>query len=187
MNEIAMHGRGGQGVVVALRMLAQAFFEEGYEVQTFPSFGAERRGAPLVAFLRVSKEKISERCGLYQQDHLMILDKKILDSIDVNQGVKEDAFIIINCPELPSTYSNKLARYRVVTFDCNLVAKEHQLGSSQMPVVNTIMLGVFAKVTGLVRIDSVAKGIKRWLPASSEGNIRAARTAYEKAQSYSAG
>lgn len=181
-----MHGRGGQGVVVALRMLAQAFFEEGYEVQTFPSFGAERRGAPLVAFLRVSKEKISERCGLYQQDHLMILDKMILDSIDLNQGLKEDAFIIINSSELPCTYT-KLARYRVVTFDCNLVAKEHQLGSSQMPVINTIMLGVFAKVTGLVKIDSVAKGIKRWLPGSSEGNIRAARAAYEKAKSYSEG
>jgi Pyruvate/2-oxoacid:ferredoxin oxidoreductase gamma subunit len=105
----------------------------------------------------------------------------------VSQGVKEDAFIIINSPELPSTYGNKLARYRVVTFDCNLVAKEHQLGSSQMPVVNTIMLGVFAKVTGLVKIDSVAKGIKRWLPGSSEDNIRAARAAYEKAKSYSEG
>lgn len=117
----------------------------------------------------------------------MILDKKILDSIDLSQGVKEDAVIIINSPEPPETYSNKLARYRVVTFDCNSVAREHRLGSSQMLVVNTILLGVFAKVTGLVRIDSVAKGIKRWLPGSSEGNIRAARAAYEKAQSYSAG
>jgi len=186
MNEITVHGRGGQGVVVAARMLAQAFFEEGYEVQTFPSFGAERRGAPLVAFLRVSKEKISERCGLYQQDHLMILDKKILDSIDLSQGVKQDAVIIINSPEPPETYSNKLARYRVVTFDCNLVAREHRLGSSQMPAINTVMLGVFAKVTGLVKMDSVAKGIKRWLPGIAEGNIRAARAAYEKAQSYSA-
>ena len=168
-------------MVLAARMLAQAFFEEGYEVQTFPSFGAERRGAPLVAFLRADKEKISERCGLYHKDHLIILDEKILESVDVSQGLKENAFIIINSPSLPNNYGDKLARYRVVTFDCDSVAKKHQLGSSQMPVTNTIMLGVFAKVTGLVKMDSVAKGIKRWLPGNAEGNIRAARSAYEKA------
>lgn len=184
MREIRLHGRGGQGVVVAAKVLAQAFFEEGYEVQTFPSFGAERRGAPVVAFLRMGREAIYERCGLYHPDDLLVLDQMIPESVDVSEGLKENGFVVINSRRPSSAYSN-LSHFRVVTFDCDQLAEDSGLGGSPTPIVNTVILGAFAKITGLVKMESVARGIDRWVPVRPKDNIEAAWAAYELARPYS--
>jgi pyruvate ferredoxin oxidoreductase gamma subunit/2-oxoisovalerate ferredoxin oxidoreductase gamma subunit len=88
MQEIRFHGRGGQGTVVASILLAKAFFKAGYDVQTFPLFGVERRGAPVEAYLRLDKQKILTRNNVYTPDHVVVQDAKLLQSVDVTRGLK---------------------------------------------------------------------------------------------------
>jgi pyruvate ferredoxin oxidoreductase gamma subunit/2-oxoisovalerate ferredoxin oxidoreductase gamma subunit len=88
MLEIRFHGRGGQGTVVATILLAKAFFDAGYAVQSFPLFGVERRGAPVEAYLRVDTREIRLRTNVYRPDHLVVLDLTLLQAIDVTQGLK---------------------------------------------------------------------------------------------------
>jgi len=101
MLEIRFHGRGGQGTVVASILLAKAFFDAGYYVQTFPLFGVERRGAPVEAYLRLDKKKILIRSNIYTPDHIIVQDVKLLGSIDVTSGFKPGGTILINSKEIP--------------------------------------------------------------------------------------
>ena len=103
MLEIRFHGRGGQGTVLASISLAKAFFDSGYQVQTFPLFGVERRGAPVEAYLRIAREKILIRSNVYTPDHLVVLDNKLLSGIDVTNGLKKGGMILINSPSVPES------------------------------------------------------------------------------------
>jgi len=89
MIEIRIHGRGGQGAVIASEVLASAFFKEGKFVQAFPAFGAERRGAPVAAFARVDDQPIRIRHFIYEPDHIIILDPTLIESTQVDSGLKE--------------------------------------------------------------------------------------------------
>ena len=88
MLEIRTHGRGGQGAVVASEILAAAFFREGKHVQSFPTFGVERRGAPVAAFTRVDDQPILLRCEVYEPDHVMVLGETLVESVDTTAGLK---------------------------------------------------------------------------------------------------
>ena len=98
MLEIRFHGRGGQGTVLASISLAKAFFDSGYQVQTFPLFGVERRGAPVEAFLRISEADILVRSNVYTPDHLVVMDSKLLTAIDVTRGLKKKCHHPDKCP-----------------------------------------------------------------------------------------
>src|SRR5512135_2441818 len=98
MIEIRFHGRGGQGAVIASKILASALFKEGKFAQAFPAFGAERRGAPVMAFTRFDQKAISRRSIVYEPDHVVVLDEPILDVVDVTSGLKEGGWILINSP-----------------------------------------------------------------------------------------
>ena len=89
MRELRIHGRGGQGTVIASKLLAVALFREGHEVQSFPAFGVERRGAPVTAFLRFDDSPIRLRCEITEPNHLIVLDPTLIDAIDVTAGVDE--------------------------------------------------------------------------------------------------
>ena len=101
MIEIRFHGRGGQGAVIASKILASALFKEGKHAQAFPAFGGERRGAPVMAFTRFDKKNITRRSMVYEPDHVVILDESILGVADVTSGLKEGGWILINTPDLP--------------------------------------------------------------------------------------
>ena len=101
MIEIRIHGRGGQGAVIASEVLASAFFKEGKFVQAFPAFGAERRGAPVAAFARVDDQPIRIRHFIYEPDHIIILDPTLIESTQVDSGLKEGGWIIINTDRPP--------------------------------------------------------------------------------------
>ena len=178
MYEIRVHGRGGQGAVVASIVLASAFFKEGKFVQAFPSFGAERRGAPVVAFARVSDHEIRERFGIYEPDCLVILDSSLTRRQGIASGLKEAHWIIINSDKRPGNY-HFLGPYRVATLDANSIAQRHGLGSASVPIVNTTILGAFSKVTGTVTIDSIMEAVRENSPSKPENNARAAREAFE--------
>ncbi|HSG27073.1 MAG TPA: 2-oxoacid:acceptor oxidoreductase family protein [Candidatus Krumholzibacterium sp.] len=173
MIEIRTHGRGGQGSVIASEILADAFFHEGKFVQAFPAFGVERRGAPVMAFTRVSDEEVRERCQIYEPDHLIILDRVLTETVNVTEGLKDGGWIIVN------TNSEKfddevLKRFHVAIVDANAIALRHKLGSRAAPIVNTSIIGAFAGATGLVGIDAVKKAIDGFVPLKKEANMQAA-------------
>ena len=180
MIEIRIHGRGGQGAVIASEVLASAFFKEGKYVQAFPAFGVERRGAPVTAFTRVDEQPIRIRHFIYEPDHIIILDPTLIESTQVDGGLKENGWIVINTDKTPKSFG-RFSRFRVATVDANRIAIEHRLGSPTAPIVNTAILGAFAKITGMVAADSLVEAMAEFVPANKAGNAAAIKEAFEKA------
>jgi 2-oxoacid:acceptor oxidoreductase gamma subunit (pyruvate/2-ketoisovalerate family) len=180
MLAIRFHGRGGQGTVVASKLLASAFFRDGWQVQAFPSFGAERSGAPVAAFLRVDRLPIAIRCQVYEPDHVVVLDPVLLQTIDVTAGLKPDGWVIVNSPRDPAALGLR-AGLNVGTCDATGIALAHGLGTRTTPIVNTAMLGAFARFTGLVSTRAVFETIGDLVPAETAANSAAAQEAYERA------
>ena len=179
IREIRIHGRGGQGGVTAAELIARAAYKEGKWVQAFPYFGAERRGAPVKAFARISDNPILIRSQIYNPDYVIVLDESLLDVANVTEGLKKNGIIIINTRKKPSEID--LAGYRVATVDATGIALELGLLVAGLPVVNTAMVGAFAKATGEIRIESVIESIKEeWRGAVGEKNAKAAVLAYER-------
>lgn len=172
MWEIRFHGRGGQGAVTAAHLLANAAFLEGKFCQAFPFFGAERRGAPVVAFTRVDDKPIRVRTQVYEPDYVVVLDPTLLRVVDVSAGLKRDGIVVVNATEVPEGVSG-----RVVNVDATSIATEI-LGR---PITNTTMLGAFAGVTELVSLESITKSIRgKFRGEAGEKNVAAARAAYEQ-------
>lgn len=177
MRELRFHGRGGQGTVVASKILAVALFHEGRQVQSFPAFGVERRGAPVTAFLRVADGPILLRCEITQPDDLVILDPTLIGATDVTAGLKPGGSILINSPRSPDTYGDLAQRFRVVTVDASGIALRFGLGSKTQPIVNTAILGAFAVSSTLVRLESVCEAIREEVPHQANANVEAAQAA----------
>jgi 2-oxoisovalerate/pyruvate ferredoxin oxidoreductase gamma subunit len=178
MIEIRIHGRGGQGSVIASKILAVALFAEGKWVQSFPKFGVERRGAPVEAFLRLDRDKILIRSEIESPDHVVILDATLLEVTDVTSGLKEGGWIIINTPGTPQTFP-EFKNFQVGCVDASRIATQHRLGSKSAPIVNTAICGAFAKATGLVEIESICDAIKEEAPIKPDENAQAARDAFD--------
>jgi len=176
--EIRFHGRGGQGAVVASQMLACAAFEGGRYVQAFPSFGVERRGAPVTAFTRIDDRPIRVRCQIYEPDHVIVLDATLLESVDVAAGLKDNGWILINSGFPPGHF--KFPRYRVATLDANSIAIKYRLGPQTSPIVNTAILGAFIKITGLTSLETLLEAVRKGVPINPRGNVEATKEAYEK-------
>ncbi|NQT34480.1 2-oxoacid:acceptor oxidoreductase family protein [bacterium] len=181
MLELRFHSRGGQGGVVAGKLLAVAIFKEDRFVQAFPTFGVERRAAPVMAFVRIDDHPIRIRTQIYNPDHIIILDQSLLQMLDVTQGLKPGGTIIINTEKKPEDFDFK-GDFRVVTIDASSIAVKHGLGSVTQPIVNTAILGAVSKVLKVVDIESVIAAIEEDVPAKIEANAAAAREAYEVAE-----
>lgn len=179
MIEIRFHGRGGQGAVIASEVLASAFFKEGKYVQAFPAFGVERRGAPVLAFTRIDDRPIRIRQFIYEPDHIIILDPTLIEVTQVDSGLKENGWMIINSDRSPKDFG-RFSRFRVATVDANRIALEFKLGSPTAPIVNTAILGAFSKITGMVSVDAVIEAVKEFVPANKAGNAAATKEAYER-------
>lgn len=179
LKEIRIHGRGGQGGVTAAEMLARAAFREGKWVQSFPFFGAERRGAPVRAFARISDEPILIRSQVYDPDYVIVLDSTLLQVIDVTEGMKKDGIIVVNATRKPEELS--LKGYRVSTVDATGIALELKLIVAGLPVLNTPMLGAFAGATGEIGLETVMETIREeWAGAIGEKNAEGAALAYKR-------
>ena len=181
MQEIRFHGRGGQGAVIGSEVLVHAFFLENKYVQAFPSFGVERRGAPVTAFCRVDDRPIYLRNEIYTPDHVVVLDASLLQTTGVTQGLKKGGTVLVNGKKDPVYYHDIIGdTFKVFVVDASTIAVEHQLGSSSNPIVNTAILGAFSKATGLVTIESVEKAVEEYVPLKKENNRKAARAAFER-------
>jgi pyruvate ferredoxin oxidoreductase gamma subunit len=179
MQEIRFHGRGGQGTVLASIALAKAFFQAGYWVQTFPVFGSERRGAPVEAYIRLDTSKIFIRSNVYQPDHVVVQDSRLLRIIDVTKGLKPGGWILLNAPALPENI-RPFAGFRLACVDASRIALEHGLGGKTQPITNTSMMGAFARVFGMPPIDAVIAAIEKEMPIKIAENSAAARAAFEE-------
>jgi 2-oxoacid:acceptor oxidoreductase gamma subunit (pyruvate/2-ketoisovalerate family) len=187
MRELRFHGRGGQGTVVASKILAVALFREGRQVQSFPAFGVERRGAPVTAFLRVADGPILLRCEITEPDDLVILDPTLIGATDVTAGLKRGGLVLINSPQPPESYGDLARRFRLVTVDASGIALRFQLGSRTQPIVNTAILGAFAVTSGLVGLESVCDAILEEVPRKAETNVQAARAAADAVRALARG
>jgi 2-oxoacid:acceptor oxidoreductase gamma subunit (pyruvate/2-ketoisovalerate family) len=180
MVEIRFHGRGGQGTVIASEILACALFSEGRFVQSFPTFGVERRGAPVGAFVRIDDIPIRLRCQIEEPDHVVILDATLISAMDVLAGLKQGGWALINSSHAPEDFQDFLdSGFKVATVDASRIAVEHNLGSSNDPIVNTAILGALSSITGLVGLDAVLSAIREGVPVKADENAAAAVEAAE--------
>lgn len=179
MIEVRFHGRGGQGAVIGSKVLATAIFSEGKFVQSFPAFGVERRGAPVTAFLRVDSNFINLRNEIYEPDHLIVLDPTLMNNQSIFAGLKKGGWILINSKV--KTKNEKLEKdFKLAFVDASTIAVRNRLGNATSPIVNTAILGAFAKITGICSIDAVCTAIKKGVPIKPEENAKAAREAFEE-------
>ena len=178
MQEIRFHGRGGHGTVVAAILLSKAFFQDGFWVQSFPAFGVERRGAPVEAYLRIDRQKILARYAITQPDHVLVQDKRLMQSVNVAQGLKPGGWVLLNTPT-GADYAQKLAGYRLATVDASQIASDNGLGTRTHPIVNTAMIGAFARVLKMPSIEAVKAAIQADIHSKTSANERAAQMAYE--------
>jgi pyruvate ferredoxin oxidoreductase gamma subunit/2-oxoisovalerate ferredoxin oxidoreductase gamma subunit len=179
MQEIRFHGRGGQGTVVASILLAKAFFNAGYWVQSFPVFGVERRGAPVEAYLRLDKEKILIRSNVYTPDHVVVQDIKLLESVDVTAGLKPGGWILVNVSRQPENL-NVFSGFHLACVDATGIAIRNRLGTPTHPIINTAMIGAFTRMLEMPPLGMIFDAIKEDITVNPEQNITASKDAYEK-------
>ena len=183
MREIRFHGRGGQGTVVASILLAKAFFNAGYYVQSFPLFGVERRGAPVEAYLRLDKKKILVRSNVYTPDHVIVQDPNLLELVDVTSGLRPGGWILINIPRLPENIK-VFTGYQVAYVDATQIALKNELGTRTQPIINTAIIGAFARIMNEPSMDIISEAITEEIEVHPEKNIRASQEAHESVEVY---
>lgn len=160
MQEIRWHGRGGQGGFTAARLLGMAAsLYENYYVQAFPSFGPERRGAPVLGFTRIDSKPIHDHSKVYRCDYVVVLDESLLDVVDVREGLQPDGVLLINSGKEGPHFADA-SKHRVYTVDASSIARE----VLQQPVVNTAMFGALVAVSGLVSLEAALRAVELTLP-----------------------
>lgn len=179
MIEVRFHGRGGQGVVVASEVLARAAFRMGFEVASFPFFGVERRGAPVTAYARIDDKPIRIKSSIYSPDYIVVLDSSLLKAIDVLDGLKPSGSLLVNYPD-GKKLEGIAKGFRYFVLDATSIAASHGIGSQTAPIVNTAIMGGFARMCQAVALDPILESIRELAPAKEEENVAAAREAYER-------
>jgi len=181
MIEIRFHGRGGQGTVVASKVLADALAKEGNFVQAYPEFGVERRGAPVFSFIRIDNKTIYDKSRIYTPNHVVVVDPTLVEAIDVTEGLKDGGVIIINSEKDPASFKFP-AQFKVATVNATGIAVKHKLGTLASPIVNTAIVGAVVKILDLTKLEPLLQAIKEGVPTRPEDNMAAAKEAYETAQ-----
>jgi 2-oxoacid:acceptor oxidoreductase gamma subunit (pyruvate/2-ketoisovalerate family) len=176
--EVRWHGRGGQGAVTAAEILAQAAFHEGYKgVTAAPFFGAERRGAPVIATNRFARTPVRTMSLVQKPSVVVVLDETILNVVDVTAGIQPDGIVIINSRKTPDQIALP-SSVRIAVTDATRWATEAGLIISGTVLFNTAILGGFSSATGLVSMESVEKALREHFKGeASEKNVQGARLA----------
>lgn len=157
--------------------MAKAFFRAGFEVQSFPVFGVERRGAPVESYVRLDNAKINLRTNVTTPDHVVVQDKTLLRNIDVAKGLKPGGWILINSPE-NETDRKRYASFRVAFVDASRIALNYKLGTRTHPIVNTAVIGALARILGMPPLEAIKEAIREDIPIRTDANISAAEEAY---------
>ena len=177
---VTWHGRGGQGAVTAAMILAEAAYQDGYEgVTAAPFFGVERRGAPITATTRLSREPIRTLNPAAKADVIVVLDERLIQTANVMAGLKPEGLLIVNSSHPPESFCNDMSR-AVATSDANSIAREIGLVVAGTVLTNTSLLGAFSRASGLVTMESVERAIgDNFSGKAAKINIQGARLTYE--------
>jgi 2-oxoisovalerate ferredoxin oxidoreductase gamma subunit len=181
MIEVKFRGRGGQGAVVASEILGRAFFLEGKYPQCFSVFGGERRGAPVLGFLRVDEQPILLKCQIYHPDQIIIFDLSLIDEGDILQELKPDGMILINTHQGIDFFKG-LRRFKIGLIDAGSIGRSLGLGST----FNTAMLGAYVRLTNLVAMKTLIETMKAMSLTKIEENIEAVKEGYKQVKIYEA-
>ncbi len=180
MIEVRWHGRGGQGAVTSVELLAQAAIGVGKYAQGFPSFGPERRGAPVAAFSRIDNKKIKSRSGIYQPDVVIVLDSSLIGLVNVTDGLKPEGILIVNTARTPQELKKELNFSGIVaTVDGTGIARK-EMG---VPIANTTMIGALIKMTGFMGLDDLKEAVEHRFGRIAQKNLTAMKRAYEEIKS----
>ena len=177
MKEIRIHGRGGHGSVATAELLAIAAFKNGLYSQAFPYLGGggERRGAPVQAFCRISKEDIQLKCQIKEPDYLMVMDASLMDIINIFQGLKPGGTVLINSQKNPSELGISTDEFKVYTFPATQIALE----TMKRPIMNTAMIGAFAALTRMLDLPSLRYAVQsKFDGKNAENNIASMEKAF---------
>ncbi len=176
MIQIRIHGRGGQGVVTAAEIIALSAFFENWQAQAFPAFGVERTGAPIQSFVRLAKQEILSKAQITKPDIIVILDPSLLNEKNTLVGANSNTIIIVNSaqeislPEFKKVYSAPASEIAL-----KIIGKN---------IVNTISLGIFAKATQLISLNSLLKAIECKFKDKGKEIIKLNQTAIKLAYEY---
>ena len=181
VEEIRLHGMGGQGVVACGELIAIAASYEDKFCRAFPMYGSARRGAPVLAFAQIGREDEATRSMIYNPEYLLVLDPPMPEAMDVTQGLRDRGVVVYNTTKTPgearTLFKKDIRKLGVV--DATGIAVD----VIKRPIPNTTILGAFAKTTGLLKMDSIFKAIeKRFPPQLAEPNKETAQAGYDRAQ-----
>ena len=178
MKEIRFHGRGGQGAVLAARMLARAFVAEGKFVASFPMFGFERRGAPVVAFTRIDDKPVREKTQIYNPDCLVVIDPTLMKLPTLFSGLKPEGILILNSPQpLKNQPDDNLKIGGMIN------ATQIALDEIGRDIPNTCILGAFAAATGWLDLQSILSCLGDYLKGDVlQRNLRSAERGYREVE-----
>jgi pyruvate ferredoxin oxidoreductase gamma subunit len=177
MIEVRWHGRGGQGAVTSVELLALTAIGEGKYAQGFPSFGPERRGAPVAAFNRIDDHHIKIRSQIYNPDVVVVLDESLIGMVNVADGLKPEGVLIVNTAKTAKEIA-EITKFKgkIATVDGSSIAWK-ELG---VPITNTTMLGALIKCTNAVKIESVKEPVDHRFGRIANKNMAAMKRAYDE-------
>jgi pyruvate ferredoxin oxidoreductase gamma subunit len=177
MIEIRLHGRGGQGAVTSAELTALAAIEQGKYARAFPSFGPERRGAPVMAFIRVSEKPIRTREKVYNPDIVVVLDPSLLTLVNVSAGLKPGGVVVVNSAKTIEEIRKQTGiKAKLAVVDATRIAVE----TMGIPITNTVMLGAMVKATGLLPASALEGPLKERFGRIADKNIAAFKRAFDE-------
>ena len=180
-NKITFFSRGGQGGITSCQLLAEAAFIEGYkDVMAIPQIGAERRGAPIRAFLIISQNIIRTVCAVTNPDVVLVFDEAMLKlPAIINAIPRKNCKVLVNTEKIDkdTPLSDEIEIY---TFPGTSIAMDLGLTLEGLPLVNVPILGAFSKLTGLVSMESIEKSIQNKWGEKAEKNIKSIQMAFDK-------
>ena len=179
MLELRFHGRGGQGTVLAAKILADAVLRAGTGwCMAIPEFGVERRGAPVVAYARIALGRVRLRSRIYSPDAVVVLDPASVRGAAPLAGLKPGGTLVVNSDLDAEAASARWPGRRVVAVPARAIALKHRLGPAATPLVNTAMVGAVCALFGLADEEAVAAAVRDAVPVKHEANEAAAREGY---------
>ena len=179
MLEFRFHGRGGQGAVTSAELLAVSAVADNKFAQAFPSFGPERRGAPLQAFARISDTKIRNRSKVYEPNVVLVLDYSLISMVNVLEGIKEDGLLVVSSNKsIEEVRKDTKWDGKLAVVDGIGIAMKH----IKRPINNTVMLGALIKASNCVSLETMKKAVEHRFGKIAAVNNAALMEAYETAQ-----
>lgn len=179
MLEIRFHGRGGQGTVLAAKILAEAVLRSGRgECLAIPEFGVERRGAPVTAYARISDRRILVRSRIYEPDAVVLMDPGVVSAAEAARGIKPGGALIVNTEKDPACVAARWPGLRTVPVPARRIALGRRLGPAASPMVNTAMCGAVVAVFDLCDLKTLEEAVRASVPVKPEENAAAAREAF---------